>query len=230
MEENTSSGSGATPNPDPGVTPNATGSATGPGAALSHEDAMKRIAELERTHGNAKEELERHRKKLTGYEKKEAEELAARKAADEAQLSEIERIKKQHQEATQQIEHYKKQLIQSQVKLAAQAKGIIDPDLAALAIQSDLEYGEDGMPSNLDKALDTLIKNKPFLAPKPAEPTQAPTTPAQTVQTPRAPAVPAMNPGRSNIPTPGANPPGRIPRLSDTGVFVAPGTPSKYQP
>lgn len=173
---------------------------------------MKRLAEYEHKYGNATEELERHRKKLTAYEKAEAEREAAKKAAEEAQLSEIERVKKQYGEAEQQIQRYKQELIAAQVRMAAQAKGIIDPDLAALAIQSSLEYGEDGMPTNVDKALDALLKNKPYLAPAPAEP------PAQPAPTPvqAAPTIPAWNvSGRSQLAPPTVTPPGKPPRLAD---------------
>lgn len=170
---------------------------------------MKRIAEYEHKYGNATEELERHRKFRANYDKQQAEAEAAKKAAEEAQLSEIERVKKQHAEAEQRIKSYQQQLATAQVRMAAQAKGIIDPELAALAIQSSLEYGEDGMPTNVDKALDALLKSKPYLAPQAAEP---PATPAR----PAAPAIPAMNPGRTQIAPPATTTtPGKIPRLAD---------------
>lgn len=181
---------------------------------------MKRIAEYEHKYGNATEELERHRKFRANYDKQQAEAEAAKKAAEEAQLSEIERVKKQHAEAEQRIKSYQQQLATAQVRMAAQAKGIIDPELAALAIQSSLEYGEDGMPTNVDKALDALLKSKPYLAPQAAEPPAtpapnangAPTAPAR----PAAPAIPAMNPGRTQIAPPATTTtPGKIPRLAD---------------
>ena len=93
---------------------------------------MKRIAEYEHKYGNATEELERHRKFRANYDKQQAEAEAAKKAAEEAQLSEIERVKKQHAEAEQRIKSYQQQLATAQVRMAAQAKGIIDPELAAL--------------------------------------------------------------------------------------------------
>jgi hypothetical protein len=233
-EPTPSAGGSATPTPAQpatGIPPTpSTSGATPPTKTAEQEleEAKARLAELERKHSNASEELERHRKnakKLADYE-------AAEQAARDAQLSEIERVKQQAAAAEQQSQQLKQQLVMTQVKLAAQSKGIIDPDMAALAIKDSLEYGEDGMPNNLDKALDTLIKNKPYLAP-PAQQQQAPATPAQTAMPPaqQTPAIPAMNPGRSNIPSPStANPPGRVPRLSDLGVFSAPGTRSPWQP
>lgn len=198
--------------------------------SLSLEEVIKKLADAEHSLNNAKEENARHSKKLSAYEKAEKEAAEAKKAAEEAQLSEIERIKKQHTEAEARIKQYQQQLVMAQVKLAAKDKNIVDPDLAALAIQDKLELDENGLPTNLEKVLDDLVKNKPYLVMKPAEPVTPATTPAQTAPTPNAPALPAMNHGRSNIAAPGSNPPGRMPRLSDPGVFTAPGTPSRYQP
>ncbi len=167
--------------------------------SVSIEDALARIAELEHANKNATEERDRHRKKLSTYED-------AEKAAQQAALSEVEKVTKRAEEAEQRIKAYQQQLVTAQVKLAAQAKGIIDPDLAALAIAGQLELGEDGMPTNIDKTLDSLIKSKPYLAPKPAEPPAepaAPATPAQTATQTRPPMTPAMNPGRTNITPPG---------------------------
>ena len=128
------------------------------------------------------------RKRMKAYED-------AEKAAQEAALSEAEKSAKRAQEAEARIKQYQDQLVTAQVKLAAQEKGIIDPELAALAVQKTLELDDDGMPTNLDEALDALIKNKPYLVPASSVPEQ-PATPAQPGQ---APALPAMNPGRNVI-------------------------------
>lgn len=209
----------ATPAVTPETTPAQAATSTTPSPPAGDGNETMTLEEARKL----RSEANNLRKRMKAYED-------AEKAAQEAQLAEIDRVKQQHQAAEDRIKHYQQQLVTAQVKLAAQAKGIIDPDMAALAVQNMLEYGEDGMPSNLDKALADLIKNKPYLAPKPAEPAPAPVTPAQTAATQRAPAVPAMNPGRANITPPDARPTGRIPRLSDPGVLVPPGTVSKYQP
>lgn len=211
-----SPGGSATPTPAQpvtGTTTPAPGGATPPAVPnLTLEEAIKELTELRHKHFNATEELERHRKFRDKYDEQQKKAEAAKKAAEEAQLSEIERVKKQYGEAEQQIQRYKQELIAAQVRMAAQAKGIIDPDLAALAIQSSLEYGEDGMPTNVDKALDALLKNKPYLAPAPAEPPAQPApTPAQA-----APTIPAWNvSGRSQLAPPTVTPPGKPPRLAD---------------
>src|SRR5437588_10612416 len=95
-DENTSPGQSATQTPGPATeTPTTSTGATPAKAALTLEEALKKLADLEHSHGAAREELDRHRKKLTAYEKSEADAQAAKTLADEAQLSEIERTKKQ---------------------------------------------------------------------------------------------------------------------------------------
>src|SRR6266581_6403353 len=209
-EENTSgSGTGVTPQPSPTPvtgTPAAPASVTQQTATLAQEDALKRIADLERSLGNAKEENDRHSKRLSTYEKLEKEREAAAQAAKDAQLSEIERVKKQAADAQQKIQQQQQQLVMAQVKLVAKDKGIINPELIAPVVERKLEYDKDGEPTNLEAVLDELIKGNPYLV-KPAEPAPSPAVPT--------PAIPAMNPGRSSIPGPGANPTGKPTRLSD---------------
>lgn len=225
MDNTTSSSeSGATPVSDQPATgaPASTGATPEkPTTTVASEETTARIAELERALKNATEERDRHRKKLSSYEE------AERKAAEE-KLSEIEREKKARAESDSRAEQYRQQLVTASVKLAAKDKGIINPDLAALAIQQELEYDEYGMPNNVEKALEKLVKNNPYLVAQQSQPSE-PQAPAPPLQG-RAPTVPAMNPGRSQIAAPGSTAPGRIPRLSDPGVLVPPGTVSKYQP
>lgn len=218
MEEQTTTSpqGGATPPTGPATGTASTGAIPAKQTATTLEEALARIAELERHSTNKEEQATRHGKELSAAQKKLAEYEAKERQAQEAALSEVEREKKRAAEAEAKIQEYQKQLIAAQVKFAAQSKGIIDPDLAALAVEKSLEFGDDGMPSNLDKALDELIKAKPFLVTKPAEQT---TTPATTASHTNPPATPAMNPGRTNIASPTAQPPGRIPRLTDPGMF-----------
>jgi hypothetical protein len=186
MEEITPT-SGATPAVPP-VTPPALAATTTTtpetpaveGEQISLEEAKK-----------LRKEAQALRTRLKGYEDAET-------AKQQAALSDVEKANKQVADLQQKYDQQQKQLVASHVKLVAAGKGIIDPDLAALAIADHLEYGDDGMPSNLDKALDELIKNKPYLA-KAADPA---TTPAQTANARTTPALPAMNPGRSSIPAP----------------------------
>jgi hypothetical protein len=170
---------------------------------------LQRNAELEHSTRNAREQAERQARQLEKYQKAEKDAEAAKKAAEDAQLGEIERVKKQHAEAEARISQYKQQLVLSKVREAARDKGIIDPEMAALALMNKLEYDDEGMPANLDKALDTLIKNKPYLVPTPPTAPATPTPAASTPNTPSAPTLPAMSPGRSSIASPNALPPGK---------------------
>src|SRR6266700_2834568 len=213
MADEPSGGGGVTPNPPSPVTgtPGQSGVTPATTPTLAQEDALKRIADLERSLGNAKEENDRHSKRLSAYEKAEKEAEAAKKAAEDAQKSELERIKEQHQDAEARIKQQQQQLVMAQVKLASKDKGIINPELIAPVVERKLEYDKDGEPTNLEAVLDELIKGNPYLV-KPAEPAPSP---AQTATPPATPAIPAMNPGRSSIPGPGANPTGKPTRLSD---------------
>ena len=212
----TSPATGATPTSGPTTGTQATSGATPEKAALSLEDAMKRLADLEHSNFNAKEEVERHRKKLTAYEKKEQEASEAKRLADEAQLSEIERTKKQHSDLQSEYEAFRKmmqdRIVRYEIEGQASKLGIIDPEAAsALMNRSLLEFNEDGTPSNAEKLLKDLIKNKPYLAP--AKPEDPPATPAQTATQQKPPLTPAMNPGRSSIAVQGTPPQGQITRL-----------------
>ena len=204
-EQNPSSVPGVTPNADQPVTgtPASTGATpqTKPNTTTL-EEALARITELEHSHKNAREQADRQAKKLSTYEKAEQE-------AKDAQLSEIERIKKQHTELQAQHETYTRQMqervVRYEVERQAARLGIIDPDAAVRLLDwSELEMNDDGTPTNAEKLLEKLLKNKPYLAPTQS---QQPATPARGNS---APAVPAMNPGRTNIAPPDALPPGKM--------------------
>lgn len=188
------------------------------------EELQARIADLERHSVNKTEEAGRHHKNLSEAQKKLAEYEEKERLAQEAQLSEVERSKKAVEaekaaraQVEQQVQQLKQELVSKMVQLSAQAKGIIDTELAALAINSKLEYGDDGMPTNVDKALDDLVKNKPYLAPKSQQEEQS-SSPAQTGNNQQPPRTPAMNPGRSSISAPLQMQPGQ--RVSLEQVFT----------
>lgn len=157
--------------------------------------------EYERKLAEANREAAANRVALKKYQ--EAEE-----AAKLAAMGDVEKANKQLADAQKQIQQFKQELINAQVRLAAKDKGIIDPDIAALALHDKLEFGDDGMPSNLDKALDDLIKSKPYLLAN-AE------SPAQTAGLRTPPTTPANNPGRSSIVQPGTLPANKIMKFAD---------------
>lgn len=217
-EPNTSPPGGATPPNGPATGNQGNSSATLPVPALTLDEALKKLADLEHSNRNASEEVERHRKKLTAYEKAEKEREAASQAAKDAELGEVERTKKQFSTLQSEYEAYKKatqdRIVRYEIEAQASKLGIIDPEAAsALLNKSLLEFGEDGSPSNAEKLLKDLIKNKPYLAPAKQEQAQEQSSPAQTASNSRPPVTPPMNPGRSTIAQPNA-PQGPV-RLGD---------------
>lgn len=203
---------GATPEPTTPATGTTPVSAT-PTKIPTIEELSAQIEELKRHAANKEEQANRHGKSLTAAEKKLAEYEAKEQAIRDAQLSEAEKANKARAELEQKNQHLQKQLVASKVREAASAMGIINPKIAASAIESELEYGDDGMPTNLEDCLKRLVKENPYLVPVKVEP---PVEPAQTtpVQA-NAPTIPAMTPGRSSIVSPNTPAPGKTPRLAD---------------
>lgn len=146
------------------------------------------------------------RKRLKSYEDAENQ-------AKEAQMSEIERTSKQFTElqATHNayVQAMQTRIVRYEVQIQASKLGIIDPDAAARLIDSsELDFDDNGIPTNAEDLLKKLLKNKPYLASKTE-------TPAASTGN-RTPMLPAMNPGRTAITSPGTKPqPGKIPSWSD---------------
>lgn len=172
---------------------------------VSLQEALARIAELEHSQKNAVEERDRHRKKLSAYEKAEQE-------AKDAQLSEIERIRKQQSELQEQHAALLTQLQEARVQQAVERSAhklnfLVPAEMVSRLIDwAEVEY-EDGRPTNVEKLLEKLAKAAPELIRKPeeVEPPPSPLTPGKVT-----PSIPAMNPGRSQITPPDALPPGRL--------------------
>ena len=146
-------GAGDDPQPQAGTT------STEPQAGDSHEpmsldEAKKLRSEAQALRKREKEALAR----LTAYEQKEKE-------AQDAQLPELERLKKQVSEADSVHTALVERIVQYEVERAAQKLGVIDPDAAARLLDWDaLEFDENGMPTNADALLKDLLKSKPYLA------------------------------------------------------------------
>jgi chromosome segregation ATPase len=225
MSEDPTPSGGATPPSGQPATGNTSSGATPTKPSI--EELQARIAELERHSTNKTEEAARHGKNLSEAQKKLAAYEEKERLAQETTLSEIEKSKKEVERAVaeksaveEQVKQLRQQLIMSEVKLAAKSMDFLNPEIAAKVIE--LEYDENGLPTNVTKALEDLAKNNPFLLkPKQEQVSDHQTIPAQTANQQRPPATPAMNPGRQNISSPTT--PNRIPRLGDPGVFVQPG-------
>ena len=112
------------------------------------------------------------RTRLKAAEAKAAEFDKLKADAEAAKLSETERLQKQladlqkaHETATAQV---KAERARAAIQVQAFQNGI-DPKLAARLIElSDLEYDDDGQPSNVPALIKTLIKEYPNLVSKAA--------------------------------------------------------------
>jgi hypothetical protein len=143
------------------------------------------------------------RKKLTAYEE-------AEKAAQEANLSETQKLQQQYAEQQALNEQLAIALFERDVheEVAQYASelnfldGIPSKYLARMLDWDEIEEA-DGKPANVKKLLGELAKAVPVLVKQ------------QEQQQRGTPALPAMNPGRSSIQPPGGSIPGRIPRLED---------------
>jgi hypothetical protein len=96
-------------------------------------------------------------------------ELEARvKAEDDRKLTESERMARRvaelEREQTEYLAERQERVVRYEVMLAASKLNIVDPDAAFRLIDlANLEFDEDGMPKNLDKALKELVKARPYL-------------------------------------------------------------------
>lgn len=112
--------------------------------------------EYERIIAELRKEQAGNRTKLKAFEDAQA-------AADAAKLSDLEKAQKQAADAAKAVEAYKQRVADYAVRLEASKLGIVDPELAALAIAGRLEFADDGTPSNATDLLKDLVKAKPYL-------------------------------------------------------------------
>lgn len=152
----------------------------------SAEDTNALKAQLEKIQAQLKKanaEAAAHRveaKELRAFkEQAETEKLSAQ----EKQEKRLADLQKQNNELVLQ---YQEARLQSAVQLQAVAMNFHDPEDALTHLRrSEIDYGEDGKPTNVADLLANLIKNKPYLV-------------RQTTQPPRpTPKVDATAPARS---------------------------------
>lgn len=221
MEENTPSADGSqaltSGSPQAG-----TPTIDGP-APVSQTTSADKSSEHDRIIAELRKENAAHRKKLSAYEETEKQQAEAKKLADEAQLSEIDRVKKQHAEIQSQHNALMLELqetrIQHAVERAAHDLKFIHPEIAGrLLDRAELEFEDNGTPKNAKQLLEKLLKAMPELA-RTETPAQQPAIPQSATPSaptrPGTPALPAMNPGRTQITPPGSLPSGKPVRLAD---------------
>lgn len=155
-----------TPPAEPPVTPPAAPPADAPtgsdGTPFDPERAQRTIQELR--------QKEREGVKAA----KERDELAARlQKLEDEKLTEEQKVARERDELLEQQETWKREKRDSTLKLAVYGKqtemGIADADLAIAALDhSQVEWSDDGQPSNVEALLNDLLERKPLLKGQPA--------------------------------------------------------------
>jgi hypothetical protein len=120
---------------------------------------------------------------------------AAQQQAEEAKLSDTERLSKRtaqlEAELEQEREDRREAATRYEVERKAVKLGIVDPDAAIKLLDwTAVEYDADGKPLDIEKALTALVKAKPYLAAS-----QSPGIPSN----PTNPARAAANSGEARI-------------------------------
>jgi small-conductance mechanosensitive channel len=115
--------------------------------------------------------------------RKRLRELEGRvKAEEEAKMTEQERLQKRLAELERKEAEYQQVLqartLEYEVKLQASKLGVVDPDAAYRLLDvKQIEFDDDGKPTNIEKALKDLVAKKPYLVASGGVP--SPTNPAQ---------------------------------------------------
>lgn len=131
--------------------------------------------DLERELKEARQEAAKYRTQLRDLENK-------LKEYEDKDLSEKEKLTKKAQELEAKLQKAENDrqlaILSAEVKLKAQAKGIVDPDAALKLIDLSEVKIEDGKIEGLEQALEKLVKEKPYLLSTSGKPN--PTNPART--------------------------------------------------
>lgn len=149
-----SAGQGQAPTPPGQVTQAATTTTTPTTSSSAATQTPEQLAA----------ELARITKELADTRREAAQHRTDLKKFQDAQLTDQQKLEQRATEAEAAAKTYQARIASYEVRLAAQKLGIIDPDLAALAIQAQLEFEADGTPKNAEKLLRELLAAKPYLA------------------------------------------------------------------
>ena len=113
-----------------------------------------------------------------GAERRLAEIAAAQEEADRKALEEQERFKelyeKERQAREKEASGRKDDAIRARFLLAAQSKGIVDPDVAFIIAKSLPGFGavqvdDEGKVTGIDEVVETLVNEKPYLVSQPQQ-------------------------------------------------------------
>ena len=113
-----------------------------------------------------------------GAERRLAEIAAAQEEAERKALVEQERFKelyeKERQAREKEASGRKDDAIRARFLLAAQSKGVVDPDVAFIIARSLPPFGavqvdDEGKVTGIDEVVETLVKEKPYLVSQPQQ-------------------------------------------------------------
>lgn len=148
------------------------------GAAQAAADTDTKATDPTQAAGDGTEaisldEARKLRREAQALRKRLADFEAAEAKKHEAELSEAEKQAKRAAELEAQLAAVQaasqEQTVRYEVTLRAASKNVVDPEAAVRLMDlSSLEFDESGKPTNIDKALDALLKHKPYLV-KPVE-------------------------------------------------------------
>jgi len=126
--------------------------------------------------GGVRHQIESLRKRATTAERKLSDIAAAQEEAERKSLEEQARYKELYEKERQAREAEstgrKSDAIRSRFLLAAQSKGIVDPDVAFTVAKSlpgfaTVAMDDEGKVSGIDELVEMLVKDKPYLIPPP---------------------------------------------------------------
>lgn len=114
-----------------------------------------------------------------------------RQQAEDAKLSEQERLSRRMAEIESERAHLlqdrQARTLKYETQLTAARLGIVDPDAAyRLLDPAEVEYDEEGTPTNLEACLKTMLQTRPYLLPARTDPVLVAATPTSATNPQRA--------------------------------------------
>lgn len=159
-----------------------------------HESHPERPDRSDRTESISLDEARKLRSEAANLRKRLKAYEAEEEKAKEAQLSEQQKLEKRLAELQAEHETVRRQMqersVNYEVRLQAAQMGIVDPSAAAKLLDwSEIEYDEDGAPTNIPDLLKKLLRASPYLAGKsgsgagslPANPARSASTAPQPI-------------------------------------------------
>lgn len=127
----------------------------------SIEDAQKQIESYKAALAKANNEAKTHRLKANELEKYKEQIENEKLSAQEKAEKQLARIQKEHEDYRTSVQE---RIVTTELRAAAADLGFADlSDAVRLLDRSELEFDEDGNPTNARKLLEQLAKAKPYL-------------------------------------------------------------------